>query len=601
VQVLHQSERQMPDYKELTFRCSIRPDQNALAQTYPYRLVLYSVADQRAEGAAFGNLLVQPVPQLGVSLNPRKLKNKGNCQVVIQNRGNTPVHYIITGKDEDSAVAFDKTTQQVTVAPGQEERVPFKVSAAHRPWTGKPSSHSFDLHVQPDKGNPQPAKGDLDVTPRLPKRVIFFIALFLGLPIALPAFNPKMYLRHLPQVIARATDMPATETAVFVAQVTEVAVTSTIQAEFGTATAEAVAATAVAATATAVQVSTIAWETSDSDGDGLTNLEEQNVGTDPNKPDTDNDGLLDGEEIDENGVQLLGTDPKKPDTDNDELLDGDEVNGNPNAEGNARGQYTDPSNRDSDGDNIPDNVDEDSGAWPTPTPTPEVNLFVNGSFEIPPEPFKEPNGAINHNLNIPGGWGFLVDDNVENPWGTDPFVFPEMNPIQAKDLAECRDGRHEPICDIFAGEKVVKIFKDGLPIRFAFFNEEFLAPGVYTFQVHFFADAVAYYDPSGQKFYGESGTAEIQLCVDGAEYPHMDWEPVEVGINNVRAITFVVPAARTVTIYAKFRNTRTIDNNGWFLDDWLLQPTAPFQEDMAGQNNDDHGCRADMPLAHSNR
>ena len=35
----------------------------------------------------------------------------------------------------------------------------------------------------------------------------------------------------------------------------------------------------------------------DRDGDGLTNAEEQNAGTDMNNPDTDNDGMPDGWEV----------------------------------------------------------------------------------------------------------------------------------------------------------------------------------------------------------------------------------------------------------------------------------------------------------------
>jgi len=44
----------------------------------------------------------------------------------------------------------------------------------------------------------------------------------------------------------------------------------------------------------------------DSDNDGLTDLEETNLGTDPNNSDTDNDGYSDGEEL-ENGYNPIGT------------------------------------------------------------------------------------------------------------------------------------------------------------------------------------------------------------------------------------------------------------------------------------------------------
>src|SRR5262249_8733092 len=59
----------------------------------------------------------------------------------------------------------------------------------------------------------------------------------------------------------------------------------------------------------------------DSDGDGLTNLQEYQYGTDPHKADTDSDGLTDSQEV------ALGTDPLSGDTDGDGLSDGAEVNG----------------------------------------------------------------------------------------------------------------------------------------------------------------------------------------------------------------------------------------------------------------------------------
>ncbi|MFQ5883737.1 MAG: S8 family serine peptidase, partial [Thermoplasmata archaeon] len=55
----------------------------------------------------------------------------------------------------------------------------------------------------------------------------------------------------------------------------------------------------------------------DSDQDGLTDDEEEALGTNPNDPDTDNDGLSDLYEV---GVSI--TDPTNPDTDGDGIIDG---------------------------------------------------------------------------------------------------------------------------------------------------------------------------------------------------------------------------------------------------------------------------------------
>jgi hypothetical protein len=65
----------------------------------------------------------------------------------------------------------------------------------------------------------------------------------------------------------------------------------------------------------------------DSDGDGLPDQLEAELGTDPSDTDTDDDGLSDGDEY---YVHQTGT--RNPDTDGDGILDGDEItNGtNPN-------------------------------------------------------------------------------------------------------------------------------------------------------------------------------------------------------------------------------------------------------------------------------
>lgn len=68
----------------------------------------------------------------------------------------------------------------------------------------------------------------------------------------------------------------------------------------------------------------------DTDGDGLSDDEEKDLGTDHNKTDSDNDGLFDREE-----VKVYKTDPKDPDTDGDGMVDGQEVKQgyNPNGQG----------------------------------------------------------------------------------------------------------------------------------------------------------------------------------------------------------------------------------------------------------------------------
>lgn len=59
----------------------------------------------------------------------------------------------------------------------------------------------------------------------------------------------------------------------------------------------------------------------DTDGDGLSDWEENELGTDPNDPDSDDDGLTDFEEVE------WGIDPNNPDSDGDGTTDGGENDG----------------------------------------------------------------------------------------------------------------------------------------------------------------------------------------------------------------------------------------------------------------------------------
>jgi outer membrane protein OmpA-like peptidoglycan-associated protein len=80
----------------------------------------------------------------------------------------------------------------------------------------------------------------------------------------------------------------------------------------------------------------------DNDGDGLTNGYEEKIGTDPNKTDTDGDGLSDYEE-----VTKYHTNPVKADSDGDGLSDSDEV----------VKYHTDPLKVDTDGDGMSDGAE----------------------------------------------------------------------------------------------------------------------------------------------------------------------------------------------------------------------------------------------------
>lgn len=105
---------------------------------------------------------------------------------------------------------------------------------------------------------------------------------------------------------------------------------------------------------------TVATGAGNNDGDRLTNLQEQTLGSNPTLSDTDSDGLNDDLE---NGTGIFngpgdpGSSPLLPDTDGDGLSDALEVS-------TANGHITDPNLTDTDGDNFSDPVEIAEGTDP---------------------------------------------------------------------------------------------------------------------------------------------------------------------------------------------------------------------------------------------
>lgn len=118
----------------------------------------------------------------------------------------------------------------------------------------------------------------------------------------------------------------------------------------------------------------VADSDSDKDGDGLTAIVEiTELGTDPTKADTDEDGLNDKAESN-TGVYVdasnTGTNPLVADTDGDGLTDGEEVS--------SDGPGTHPLKSDTDGDGFADNTEIQNGTDPldkTSKPSPLVAFW----------------------------------------------------------------------------------------------------------------------------------------------------------------------------------------------------------------------------------
>jgi len=147
----------------------------------------------------------------------------------------------------------------------------------------------------------------------------------------------------------------------------------------------------------------------DSDGDGLTNLQEYQHGTDPHKADTDGDGLSDGMEV------ALGTDPLNPDTDGDGLSDGAEV---------YAAIPTNPKLADTDGDGVSDRDEIARGTDPTYNPTNSPTFIGYVPF------FRSSPSRWEWNLeNVQLVWDHGIGALAPNIWNEDQLIsFEARNP-----------------------------------------------------------------------------------------------------------------------------------------------------------------------------
>jgi len=151
----------------------------------------------------------------------------------------------------------------------------------------------------------------------------------------------------------------------------------------------------------------------DPDSDNLTNTQEQTAGTNPNNPDTDSDGLADDVEL---GLELNAT---NPDTDGDGLQDGFEQNGglDPQDDGSI-----DPNNGatgDPDNDGLTNNQEQNVNTNPTNNDTDGDTLLDGYEVTNGLDPFDDGTVDINQGANGDPDFDNLTNAQ-EQTVGTNP-------------------------------------------------------------------------------------------------------------------------------------------------------------------------------------
>jgi len=362
------------DQKVVTVQ--IRPPRSSQSRAgrHPFNLTVTSQQSPNQIAETRLNLTVAAFTQFSTELQPQKVRSKQAGRIMIKNQGNAQETYTVNWKDRGDELIFNPPQAQVKVIEGQSETVGFTIRPRQRAWVGGEKSYSFTTQVAPAKGDPQAQNGEFISRAVLPPWAIvvplLLCLLLAAAGVGLWSIQQQSMTNQTATVVAEATS---------IAQTLESASLTTTAAVQNLNNANS--ATQQAATATAT------WLVGDDDRDGLTNGKELEINTLPNKRDTDEDGLDDGAEVNNNQ-----TDPLKPDTDNDGLKDGAEVS-----------VGLDPKNPDTDGDGTGDAQDtaplNKPTETPTPSPTPTATFTITPTIS-PTVHFEGPILILTPNIGI---------------------------------------------------------------------------------------------------------------------------------------------------------------------------------------------------------
>ncbi len=282
-------------------------------------------------------------------LRPPQIEAGQTAQVAVENKGNIQGNFNIKWSSED--LQFEPVdVQDLAVAAGEIGAAEFQAAPIRRQLLGGESEYPYSVQVRSRDGGGETLSGKVTAHAWIP---IWVIPVVLVLCLAAACITTYLLLQ-------RQTDVSAAD------QATQ--------------------------TASSNQTAAAVIGEEDTDGDGLTNREETEIGTDPNNPDTDTDLLQDGPEVkvyitnpllpDTDGDALSdgdeverGTDPLRPDSDTDQLNDGDEV---------QRG--TDPLVPDSDRDGLGDGDEVQRATNPLNPDTDEDKLFDGHEVQIGSNP-----------------------------------------------------------------------------------------------------------------------------------------------------------------------------------------------------------------------
>jgi eukaryotic-like serine/threonine-protein kinase len=246
--------------QQLTLTIQPPRSPQARAGSYPVNLRAVSQDNPNQLVSARLTLVVRPYFQFATEIFPQRVRANRPARLTVKNIGNAAQNYQVDWTDRGDELVFEPNVVQLPVSEGQSAVVEFRAKPKQSAFIGGEKSYNFTTRITSPQGDTQTQSGELVSRALVPTWLIPILAT-LCLCLGLLGGGALASSAGILPFMRSAT--PPASTAVVV-------------------------------------------ETTDSDGDGLSDVDELRIGTDPRMADTDQDGISDFDEVQQ------GSDPLTP-------------------------------------------------------------------------------------------------------------------------------------------------------------------------------------------------------------------------------------------------------------------------------------------------
>ena len=165
-------------------------EQDLLSGTHTVRVI--ATTDKGEVEIAPVQFVLPEREDFTLDLHPSNLQEKVTCRLTIADHSNFPNEYTVMGLDDSDALLFDfnepqnailadfsEDRQKLKVAPGQEAYLGFSLRPRKRPWFAQNKVLPFKIRVRTEKSDWHSLTGQVEIRPRISRRVLLFFLLFL--------------------------------------------------------------------------------------------------------------------------------------------------------------------------------------------------------------------------------------------------------------------------------------------------------------------------------------------------------------------------------------------------------------------------------------